>query len=148
MVDYDARRRLAQLLRWYVSGRIDNYTLEQAVIKSSDRGVVEIFRASWYLYDDLHRHKAKGAFAIEGEDRKEISRWILFLQTDLEYKWPKNTLLFQIASLLSFGLLSIIRRRYLQKKGDLSLWPFYREEEFKKALQSPRLLNPKAKQSD
>ena len=72
-------------LRQYVSGRVSNDTLYDLKINSEDFGVQAIKHASWFLYDDLYEHKANGKHRIEKDSRHEVSKWIVFFQSDEEY---------------------------------------------------------------
>ena len=132
MIDRKSRDKLAETLRQYVSGRITNFTLDDLSIKSKDRGVIAVRRTAWFLYDDLHEHKARGKYSIEGKNRDEVSRWIVFLHSDQEYLWPPIHQ--KLLSILTFGFFKI-------SSGDEKVWPFFDKKDFDKELRTPRLLN-------
>jgi len=69
MVDRLSRDKLAEALRQYVSGRITNDTLDDIKVDKKDHGAVAVKEAAWYLYDDLHEHKAMDNFYIDKKDR-------------------------------------------------------------------------------
>lgn len=144
MVDRSSRDKLTEALRQYVSERITNDTLDDIKVDKRDHGVVAVKDAAWHLYDDLHEHKAVESFYIDNKGRKEIARWIVFLQSDEEYIWPKMNIIDLILSILTFG---IYRKRQLnrwKKVGDLSVWPFGSKNDLKKAIAKPKLLAGKA----
>ena len=91
-VDVLARRRYVKHLRSLATGRITNFEYEDAVNESVDfgkDGVLRVmYRYAWNLYDDLHQHRLVGEYALPKEARREIAKWIVFLYTDLEYRWP------------------------------------------------------------
>jgi hypothetical protein len=144
MIDRPSRDKLAEALRQYVSGRITNDTLDDIKVDERDNGAVAVKEAAWYLYDDLHEHKAVDGFYIDKKDRKEIARWIVFLQSDEEYIWPKMSILDFILSMLTFGLYRKIQLNRWKKIGDLSVWPFGSENELRKATAKPKLFAGKA----
>lgn len=140
MIDKVSRDKLAEALRQYVSGRITNYTLDDIKVDKRDHGAAEIKLAAWYLYDDLHEHKALDSFYIDKENRKEIARWIVFLQSNEEYIWPKMKIVDMLLSILTFGLYGKVIQKRWKKLGDTSVWPFDSDKKLKKALEKPRLL--------
>ena len=144
MIDRPSRDKLAEALRQYVSGRITNDTLYDIKVDERDNGAVAVKEAAWYLYDDLHEHKAADGFYIDKKDRKEIAIWIVFLQSDEEYIWPKMSIPDFILSMLTFGLYRKIQLNRWKKIGDLSVWPFGSENKLRKATAKPKLFAGKA----
>nr|CAP47510.1 putative integron gene cassette protein [uncultured bacterium] len=140
MVDHEARTQLAESVRHLVAGRITNDDFEDGVPYSkADPAIGEVFfDGAWNLYSDLHEHKLVGRYRLPDSSRPEVARWILFLKTDLEYEWKVlhglNWLAFPFGNLLTLGLLGVFLRRRWAKGGDVSVWPFYRESDFKTAL--------------
>ncbi|WP_373034219.1 hypothetical protein [Sulfurovum sp.] len=143
MIDRSSRDKLAEALRQYVSGRITNDVLDDIVIDKRDNGAVAVKSAAWYLYDDLHEHKATDRFYIGKKERKEIARWILFLQSDQEYIWPETSMLDSLLIILTFGLYKRVVLRRWSQVGDASVWPFGSQEELKKSASNPKLLAEK-----
>jgi len=134
MIDRKSRDMLSETLRQYISGRVTNDTLYNLEIKSEDRGIWAIRHAAWFLYDDLYEHKAVGKHAIKGKYRDEVSKWIVFLQSDQEYLWPS---MFQ-------RFLSVLTLKFFKiNKSDKEVWPFFTKKDFNKALKNPKLLNKK-----
>jgi len=89
MIDRNARNKLAELIRSLVTGRITNDELEDALPASTDDAVWEVFHnGAWCLYSDLKEYKLRGKDALLPEDKSVVARWVLFLKSDYEYKWP------------------------------------------------------------
>jgi len=147
MIDRLSRDRLVEALRQYVLGRITNVTLDDIELDDSDHGAVAVKQAAWHLYDDLHEHKAVDNFYIDKKERKEIARWIVFLQSDEEYIWSKMSILDFTFSMLTFGLYRKIQQNRWKSVGDLSVWPFNSQIDLKKATAKPRLLAGKAQKT-
>ena len=138
MIDRASRNKLAETLRQYVSGRITNDTLDDLDINNEDYGVQAVKDAAWFLYDDLYEHKAVGRNRIKKDDRHEISKWIVFLQSDEEYLWPKPSIFKGLISILTFGLYKNNDSNDLND-GDEEAWPFFKNENLKSALAKPKL---------
>jgi hypothetical protein len=145
MIDKKSRKKLSESLRHLVSGQMTNYKFEGATPrKSPDRAIWPIRRQAWFLYDDLHEHKLVKNYKLPKESKKEIARWILFLQTGLEYEWPQHPTETLWGALLSLMSLSLIPRifwnRPYKRAGNYEVWPFIRQSDFIKAKRNPRLL--------
>ena len=139
MIDRISRNKLAETLRQFVSGRITNDTLNDLEINTRDDGVKAIKDAAWFLYDDMYEHKAIGKNRIEKDNRHEVSKWIVFLQSDEEYLWPKLSLLQIVISILTLGLYKFI----ISNDGEKEAWPFFTNESLQNALKEPKLFNGK-----
>lgn len=135
MIDRHARDKLALALRRYAAKRITNDELEDAVAWiSEDQGVTVVQDMAWRLYDDTFRHHADGPHALAKDDRRSVARWVLFLQTDLEYSWPNHdfrqsetSLDRFVADLFTAGRWSRKELRNWEKfveAGDIEVWPF------------------------
>jgi hypothetical protein len=94
MVDRHERNDLADCLHRLVSGEITNDEFDSRYHRcwhsSEDGAVAEIATFGWGLYSDLHPYELKGPYAVSREIRETARHAILFLQTDLEYRWPRN----------------------------------------------------------
>lgn len=138
-VDREARDQLAELLRHFVAKQMTNLEFDNAAfdIKTHDAGVKAIRDQAWMLYDDLRKHKLTGEWAIEDENRREVARWILFLKSDYEYRWPVmrwwQKLLFPVVTLLTLGAGTYLWRQRYARQGNREVWPFLCLEEFKMA---------------
>jgi hypothetical protein len=94
MVNKDVRRELATNLHRLVSGEMtndefDNQYLDRWV-DDDDAAVAEIGQFGWGLYSDYGSYRLQGSNAVSEESKQVADRAILFLQTDLEYLWPRN----------------------------------------------------------
>lgn len=146
MVHRPSRASLALALRRYLSRRITNDQLACVEVDWRDRGAVAVAGMAWRLYDDMHTHRANGTHAITGSLRREVARWIVFLQSDQEYVWPDYNFVQAapgIGSLLTLGWWGRKERRRWQEfteAGDISVWPFVSEEVERAAKSNPRFL--------
>lgn len=148
MIDRASRDRLALALRHYCAGLITNFCLENVEVEFDDPGVVAIEDMSWLIYSDNREHYANEDHFQNRQTRHEVARWILFLMTDLEYRWPK----FRAVGLMPCGLFSLLTFGWLERRrvkkwqsfataGDYAVWPFFSRAEYKAALREPRLLS-------
>jgi hypothetical protein len=105
MIDRERRKKLALHLRQLSTGQISNDDFESGVLedvtygwlpeqyyrakecKNDDSIIRPILEFSWCLYNDLYNHKLIGEYKLSDQQIKEIARFILFLQSDLEYEW-------------------------------------------------------------
>lgn len=172
MVDIQRRKLLATHLRHLCVGQISNDEYETRVMRDVSKGklpeqyqrceeaktddpiIPDMLLRSWYLYDDRKQHKLVGRQALSKEDSKEVARYLLFLNTDQEYKWsvPKHPLLaFSVRefllSLITLGGYLIKRTIENRRKAresnvarDANYWPFATREEFEQALENPKYL--------
>lgn len=146
MVDREARDILAEQLRHLISCQITNDEFERAVEWSRDQAVTAVYGMAWRLYDDLHEHRMTGLHHIPRNGRREIARWILFLQSDRVYEWPRYNFVHTVNSplnLITFGWWDRRRARCfaeLQAAGDWDVWPFLRRDDFEDARSDPHLL--------
>jgi hypothetical protein len=153
MVDRIARDKFAELLRHFGAGNLANDQYEDAahlILKDADRNdrsLWAVYSAAWFLYDDIRVHRLRDKHALTDEGRRAVARWILFLQSDLEYEWPIRSMislsgcLLRICTLGLAGLvLGPINERRLRRIGSWELWPFFREADYQSATANPRLL--------
>jgi hypothetical protein len=178
MIDKLRRKRLALHLRHLATGQITNDDFESSVVdevtygwlpeqyyrakeaKSDDQVIQPILEFSWTLYDDLNQHKLTKQHQLPQEQLKDIARYILFLHSDLEYRWPyldvtSPIIKFNLKDLLVF-LLTLghnyrkrVKQRQeeleqLKQQGAFSLWPFYSQEEYRDQLGKQPFLNGQA----
>jgi hypothetical protein len=154
MVDRVRRDRFAELLRHFGAGRLtnDEFVDLQRQILDDPAWPDEALRAmavrAWSLYDDTQTHRLRGRRALTREGRREFARWIIFLHSDLEYEWPRSDIPSTwalLANMLTLGWSWRNRRREevrrLRSIGELDVWPFMRQADFKRALENPRLLS-------
>lgn len=93
MVDREARRTYAELVRQFISGRMTNdeyeERFEQLKLENLDPAVDKIFYQVWGLYDDYSTHRMTGDHHLDKAGRRRIAQAILFLQTEEHYCWPE-----------------------------------------------------------
>jgi hypothetical protein len=146
MIDRPSRNKLAAAIRQYVSGRITNDNLDDVEVDWRDSGAVAVKGRAWSLYDDTYEHRAVGKHYLPKPARDEISRWILFLHSDIEYTWPRYSFMRIVNSplnLLTFGWWERRERQQFDEfmaAGDFSVWPFVSRKDYEAALQNPRFL--------
>ena len=144
IVDAASRKEFAALLRHFAAGVITNREFEMRMPDWRDIAIREIDSAVWPLYDDFHEHKLVGEYHVTPEGCEYIARMILFLRSDLPYRWPRETGLAQVpALLLSILTLGRFGRwwfRHRAPEGDQSVWPFYTRAEYEGALRNPPYL--------
>lgn len=146
MIDRSTRNELAVLLRRFVACRITNFEFDEDVPGSDDAAVEAIGAMAWTLYDDLKEHKLDGRRRLSKPDRRVIARWILFLYSDEEYRWPDYDLerIYNWPmNLLTFGWWE--RKKAdewsrFKAAGDFEVWPFMSRPSFEAALSNPPLL--------
>ena len=151
MLDRTTRAEAFLALRRFVFGDItnDDYESEYPLPElfgrkaSSDRAIRAIYEMSWSWFDDFHSHKLEGEYALDDETRRVAHRCLLFLQSDVEYRWKETRFIkagTMISNLLTLGLtrtrLSLeeqLAAHLDQPDGDAFAWPFYRREELEAA---------------
>ena len=169
MVDLDTRKRYSEDLRHFAAEVIgvDEYETrtDDLVFDSKDPAIFAVWKSVWVLYDDFRTDRLRGEWALTAETREKIARGILFLQTDAEYRWPKEQCDIPanvaaeaeiILDFMTFGMLRkqwetlfnpFLAHRWEQRQewmrpfGDVDCWPFMDREELEKAKTSPMLLN-------
>ena len=145
MIDRTARDKFAEQLHQFVAGRRTNWEFEDAIPGSSDPAIQEIFmNGPWLLYDDLHEHRLEDKWKISKEDQRHIARWILFLKSEFEYQWPllfgRSEWINGLLKLATLGLYSMWLRHRIKVAGDLSIWPFMRNEDMAVSVANPPYL--------
>jgi len=171
MVDSERRKKLALHLRHLSVGLISNDDFEENVMddvtygwlpeqyyrakesKIDDPIIIPVLELCWGLYDDTRNHTVK----LDPKALKFISRIILFLHSDQEYRWPyfnTKSVIFNfsildiILTVLSFGKhyrnLTLEKEKSFQEFkncGDYDFWPFLEESDFQNALLKQPFLN-------
>lgn len=177
MVDREARRKYAELVRQFISGRMTNDEYEQKFfdlrINKKDPAPLEIFSEVRDICQDAFPDKLTQQWRLGTHERRRVSQFVLFLQSDIDYQWSKKLwdgsvfLITAFCVLLLFALLPetplLIRfsysaplivawqcyeqwqrkRKRLVNKGDKEAWPFFRQADLAEARRHPRLLNGK-----
>ena len=152
MVEHEARRRAAQLVRRFRDGEITNEEFDAAWPDSrEDRALPAVSTMLWASYSDLREHRLEGRQALTHEGRQLFGRCALFLDLDYEYEWPKHNFIgigglgpwFRVLTLgLSWFVDRWIKQRNrrlqaeMEAAGDFDVWPFRRRTDYEAALQS------------
>lgn len=151
MVDRMLRDRFAGALRQLLSRQITNWEFEDFTrgedLQSADRVLGPIYWRAWTLYSD-GMWPERVSQSTAREMRLDVARWVLFLQADLEYRWPPGPMdTFAIRNwpmnLLTFGWWERRKERELrawQRHGNFDVWPFWSRAEFDAARRAPRFL--------
>ena len=144
MTDRKARSQLAACLRQLASGRISNDEFdERAPFSNADRAIDAIRWQAWHLYSDLREHKLTGRDRLSKDTRRDVSRCIVFLHSELDYQWPAIPLdgpLGLLLNLASFGRAGRIATASWSRSGDIDVWPFLNRSQFEIARRQPWLL--------
>lgn len=151
VVDRRARASAAQLLRDFISGKVTNFEFEERCPETHDRAIQAVWDTAWLFYDDFKTHRLTGRHALDVTIRRMIVRWVVFLHSDLEYKWPHlhqpgadpNTRVEQSAlrRLISPFRLKRTEANKFLNAGHYPVWPFVSVKDYKAAISRPRLLS-------
>jgi hypothetical protein len=92
MVDVAERARLRTALAQLIDGAMwtDDFTYIYSEMRNSaDVGVAEIGLFGWGLYSDDWNRRLIGDNALDPDTRRIAERCLQFLETDLEFLWPR-----------------------------------------------------------
>jgi len=140
MIDREARNKLAEVIRHYVSCHVNNFEFDETIdnIKSYDPIINFLRLELWFLYDDIRLHKNEGKHQIDKEDLDYLKRIILFLKSDSEYQWTE-----QPTTL--FALFRPKKHKenidQWESQGDIDVFPFLKKEDYERAIANPVYLN-------
>ena len=141
LIDRASRDVLIDLLNAFAAGQIQREELFARKPKSQDHAVREILAQASLL--EIPDQRSARARNVTGEDRSEVVRWILFLETDSEYRWPSLPAWLRLAALipsvLTFGLIWRPYRRWFESRGDHRVWPFLDAAEHREARRNRRV---------
>ncbi|MGJ8697980.1 MAG: hypothetical protein ACSHYF_16800 [Verrucomicrobiaceae bacterium] len=144
MQNLETRRKHALLLRCLVAGRLSNDEYEDGLADDFDDGSNRVFfEGGWYLYSDTKEYRLEGRHKLDRESKRQVARWIMFLRSSADYLWPAAPSFLGVRRLLC-GLSggkwfseSIGKYDALMDKGDLAVWPFFDQKQFRSELASP-----------
>ncbi|HEY0863810.1 MAG TPA: hypothetical protein VGD97_06865 [Lacunisphaera sp.] len=141
MIDRAARDSLAEHLRQLASGTISNFAFEERPKNTSgDPSIHAIgYGLAWPNYDDFKEHRLDGGFKLTDGQKKDFARAVMFLKTDLEFRWPKQS--FSRSLRNYFGrVFSYGAWMPEPDGGDRAVWPFWTKDEYELALENPPYL--------
>jgi hypothetical protein len=124
------RRLAASLITRFMAGQITNDEfVESYPTADADKALSEISDAMWGLYDDLSTHYVDPADQRSPKTMAIVSRCIRFLESDLEYRWPRFTVWRPMTTIYK-----IINRVFSTSYavGDPNVWPFFDQDEFER----------------
>lgn len=127
--DRDARDKAAELILRLATAQITNDEFDDNFPQSRDRGVNAVYIFVWHFYSDLDEHRLEGRFTLSPEARSIFDRCILFLRSDLAYRWPPLWSMRPLA-----WLICRMSRRY--EMGERENWPFLRRADLEQALRA------------
>jgi hypothetical protein len=94
MVDREARRKYAELVRQFISGRMteDEYMRNffSLRVNKKDPALLEIFDAVDNLCEDAYPVKLTQQWLLNKNEKRRVAQAVLFLQSDVEYQWSKK----------------------------------------------------------
>ena len=141
MIDREARNKLAEVIRHYLSCQINNFEFDETInnIKSYNDPVISFLRQElWFLYDDLRTHKNEGKYKAIKDDLDYLKRIILFLKSDSEFQWTEQPV----------TILALFRPKkhkesikHWESQGDIDVFPFLKKEDYERAIMIPSYLN-------
>jgi hypothetical protein len=142
MIDREARKNPAEIVRRFISGQITNFKFEARMPVTKDLAVRAIENSLWCFYDDFKEHSLSGEWKLPDETKSIMARWIMFLHTDEEYRWPNMA--WPGVRPLQHGFFSRLfkgpqREQKFMSAGCYAVWPFINKESFGKARQNPVL---------
>jgi hypothetical protein len=138
MVDREGRRTAALLVHQLRDGEITNVDFEvRWPQKTADRAL----RAIGFVIFFSTTGFTMQAITYDDEGRAAMDRCALFLDSGLEYEWPRDRIYAggkapRLAFVLTLGLYLFayiyLRRRYLEQEaaGDSTVWPFIRRSDY------------------
>lgn len=144
MIDTQARKEAAEVARHFASGQITNFEFENKLPSSKDPAIWAVEDTFWCLYDDFKEHKLNEHWEIPKEFKTMMARWVMFLYTNEEYKWPKIS--HPGIRPFEYGFIGKLLKKHLKQEaflnaGEYSVWPFINNESYENARNNPHLLN-------
>ncbi len=143
MIDTKARKEAAEVARHFASGQITNFDFENKIPNSKDPAVWAVQDTFWCLYDDFKEHKINEGWEMPKQIKTMMARWVMFLYSDEEYRWPKISC--PGLRPFEYGFFGRLFKRHLAQEsfliaGEYSVWPFIDNESYENARNTPHLL--------
>ena len=135
---------MAQAIRQLHAGRMPwdafDALRESGHIDWRDRGLSEVYWHAWVAYDPEYPGNRPSV-------RTEVSRLVMFLHSDLEYRWHHREMMGLVIGLLDILTLRLFStclhrrlRSHYERQGDTAVWPFINRREYEDCQQNPKLL--------
>jgi hypothetical protein len=141
-IDVTSRRKAAEIVRHFAAGLLTNDQMDDSLLPERSNVAINdiLFFGVWPLYDDRHKHKLTGRYRLAPAQRTLVARIIVFLRTDLPYRWPISSARDLLTGLFTFGLCQPMDRKFRACGGDETVWPFFTGAEYQAALKHPPFL--------
>lgn len=146
MIDRNARNSMAEATRHYLAGLSTNFVFDDTIfdLKSDDPAIKAIRDNLWLIYDDIRKHKHEGKWKVSEEQREIIMRIIMFLKSDIEFRWPTVPGWYEgfrpLIWLFTFSVGTRSLDRRFEIKDDKNVWPFRNHDEIQVAKDEPKYL--------
>ncbi|MEH6544579.1 MAG: hypothetical protein V7721_11635 [Porticoccaceae bacterium] len=146
MIDRNARNAVAEAARHYVTGLSTNFTFDEALfnLKFKDQAIEPICQNLWLIYDDLREHKHEGLWRLSEEQREIVIRIIMFLKSNIEYRWPTVPTWYSsmrpLIWLFTFSLGAKVLDQKFEFIDNENVWPFRDSNEVQEAKDDPKYL--------
>lgn len=129
MIDRESRDGIACALRRFASGRLVQADLDKAVWRaegSSDAAVVALLDEIYWAFLNFGPNRLVGRHSLSSDARRNVARWVLFLRSNEEYRWPRRgpALAVALRAIMTLGKTWRAEREAWSRAGDMALWPF------------------------
>ena len=137
MIDRAARDAAALLVRQFRDGKLTNDDLEDRwPYRTGDRALTALASMLWRFYDDHRTHTLDN---LHPETVAELTRYAVFLDTDLPYEWSLDRFdtidWLGLTNRLTLGVIPALSKKVesqhqaISGEGDVTVWPFARAED-------------------
>ena len=153
VVDRVARDKAALLLRRFAAGQITNDEFEDGRPISSDPAIWAMWDTACAYYSDTHEHKLVNQKRLHPDARRAWIRWLIFLDTDLSYRWPEipqpgndprtlvdSSRVSRLKELFGMRTIKLNDVETFEQTGHYRAWPFVSQRQYRQALKTPRRL--------
>lgn len=140
MVDREKRRVAADLIERLLAGTITTDDFDAGFPRDNDDpALAAIYERLWFHWDDRRPTVLAGKQALNDPTRTLFERCRDFLNSDLEYEWPRKIHRAAFSRLLmrSLGLRRVVERqereaeKQIRAFGDYDAWPFLRAQDIR-----------------
>lgn len=144
--DLVARKRLCGLMRQFAIGRIDSEEFDQAYGGLFLDLDAEIIATETFALNDEVPACLVGPHQLSRADRRQVARWVLFLQSGQDYyelnrSWGAQ--MREIGNRVTGGLIARGEENEEYDEYAQYLWPFLTQDDLEEARRHPKLLSLK-----